>query len=129
MANCIVNSVEDALAELKNLEAKHWYICQPSSIEAATEAPSSKNTYFTVDQTRATGVVIELIAAVRDIFKSNCHQVSTWKEFAIDTDVSVLRSVIGYRGSKSESQLRESLLSPILSTIAHTPTWSRLHIV
>ena len=51
------------------------------------------------------------------MFEKNGHQDSYWKEFSVDTENLIARSVIGYRGSKLESHVREYLLSPVLHTI------------
>ena len=113
----IVSPVEEAAAEVKHLQTMHWFICSPTKLDAATVAPSGSSNYFSVDQFKVDMVVMGLTTALGDIFKSNGHQNSSWKEFAIETDMSVGRSVVGYRANKSESHLRECLLSPILNTV------------
>ena len=64
----------------------------------------------------------KLIQALGNVFNFNGHQISNWKEFTLETDLSISRSVVGYRGSKSESQVRECLLSPVLTTVTQRMT-------
>ena len=118
----IISPVEETAAEVKRLQTMHWYVCMPTSIEAATTAPSGNNTCFSVDQFKVDVVVKGLTTALGDIFKSNGHQNSSWKEFAIETDMSIARSVVGFLGNKSETHLRECLLSPILNTVVQRMT-------
>ena len=125
IGKCRVQSpVEEAVKVVESLLIADWYVCTPNSINAATTAPSSSNTCFSVDKVSPNDsqVVTNLVEALSKVFNCNGHQNSNWKEFALETDVSISRSVIGYRGNRSESQLRESLLSPVLSTITQRMT-------
>ena len=81
-------------------------------------APSECGEYFDVDKIESDEpVVTAFIEAVESIFTKNAHQESYWKEVALETEMNISRSVIGYRDTQLESHTRESLLSPVLSQI------------
>ena len=118
----VLNPVKEAICTLENLRHMKWYLCKPASVEAASVAPSGSNTHFKVDMVSAEGIPNQLLDAVANVFKTNAHQESYWKEFAIDTEMSISSSVVGYRGSQLESHVREYLLSPVLSIITKRMT-------
>jgi hypothetical protein len=62
-------------------------------------------------------VATAFIKAITNVFTENAHHESYWRDVAIDTEMSVSRSVIGYRDTQLESHTRESLLSPVLNQI------------
>ena len=86
-------------------------------MEAAWRAPSECNTCFDIDRISADEAIKAFIKAINSVFSSNAHQDSYWKEVALDTEMSISRSVIGYRDIQLESHTRESLLSPVLNQI------------
>ena len=112
------NPVNAAISMLDATKNDQWYVCRPISVEAAVVAPSESNKCFNVNKIESDEpVVTAFIEAVKSIFTENAHQESYWQEVALETEMSLSRSVIGYRDSQLESHTRESLLSPVLSQI------------
>ena len=112
------NPVNAAISMLDATKNDKWYICRPLSVEAAVAAPSECSEYFIVSKIESDDpVVTAFIEAVKSIFTKNAHKESYWQEVALETEMSLSRSVIGYRDTQLESHTRESLLSPVLCQI------------
>ena len=113
--------VKAAIEMVKDSISRNWYICRPTSEEAATKAPSECRNCFEIDtiegQDLQPAAVTAFIDAITNVFTKNAHHDSYWKDVAIDTEMNVSRSVIGYRDTQLESHTRESLLSPVLNQI------------
>ena len=83
-------------------------------------APSGSATHFSMEvvSLNATDVIKQhMVEAINNIFATNAHEETHWKTFAVETDILISNSVVGFRGSQLESHVRECLLSPVLSTI------------
>ena len=106
--------VKAAIEMVKDSISKNWYICQPTSEVAATKAPSECRDCFEIDAIQGPklpAAVTAFIEAITNLFMRNAHHDSYWKDVAIDTEMNVSRSVIGYRDTQLESHTRESLVS------------------
>ena len=103
--------------------SQDWCVCRPTSVEAAMAAPSECSNYFAVDKVSGGDqlhchAITAFIEAAKNVFTKNAHQESHWKEFTLETEMNISRSVFGYRESELESHVREFLLSPgVLSQI------------
>ena len=118
----VLNPVKEALRTMENMRHKQWYLCKPTSVEAASVAPSGSKSHFMVDMVTTEGVPSQLLDAVANVFKTSAHQELYWKAFAVETEMLISDSIIGYHGSQLESHVRECLLSPLLSTITKRMT-------
>ena len=104
--------VNAAISMLDATKNSQWYVCRPVSVEAAVVAPSECGEYFDVDKIESDEpVVTAFIEAVKSIFTKNAHQEFYWKEVALETEMNISRSVIGYRDTQLESHSRVSLVT------------------